>query len=254
MKRSQILCVVVAGLSLMRAASAATMDHAPWDGLLKRYVKTGLVNYLGIQAERDVLDAYVSRVGAVDITELPTREARMAFWINAYNACVFKGVLDRYPLTSVKEVSGFFDGIRYHVAGRDLTLNEIEQEARAFGDWRVHFAVVCASSSCPPLRPEAYDPARLDAQLTEQTTQFLRDMQRGLRVEGQTLWLSKIFDWYAGDFVPSASLGLWHHHVTSASLVSTIGPYLGVAVAEILRTQPLQVKFSNYDWSLNEQR
>ena len=166
---------------------------------------------------------------------------------------MFKGVLERYPLKSVKEVKGFFDGIRYQIAGQAHTLNEIEAQGRALGDWRIHFAVVCASSSCPPIRSEAYVPDRLDAQLTEQTRNFLGDAQRGLRVDGATLWVSKIFDWYATDFVPADELGALRRP-TAEKLMQVLSPYLSHETLPAAQGRKLGLKFFTYDWSINERR
>ena len=229
------------------------IDHAAWDGLLRRFVSEGLVDYAGLKQERGVLDRYLKQLGGVDPAQLGSREEQLAFWINAYNACVFTGVLERYPLKSVKEVKGFFDGLRYQIAGQARTLNEIEAQGRALGDWRIHFAVVCASSSCPPLRSEAYVPDRLEAQLAEQTLNFLRDAQRGLRVDGATLWVSKIFDWYAADFVPAGELGALRRP-TAEKLVQVLSPSLSPETLQAAQRRKLGLKFFNYDWSINERR
>ena len=239
-------------MSLMAAAvplvseAQQFFDHAVWDGLLRRHVQAGLVDYAGVAKERETLDRYLASVAEVSPSQWPSKQAQLAFWINAYNACVFKGVLEHSPLKSVKDVKGFFDKIRYRVAGRDLVLNEIEAQGRALGDWRVHVGVVCASSSCPPIRAEAYVPDRLEAQLTEQVTQFFNDPQRGLRREANTLWLSKIFKWYAPDFVPGGKL-------MSESLLPVITPYVEAAVAQAIAQQKPTLKFLDYDWSLNGQ-
>lgn len=227
-------------------AAQPTVDHSRWDMLLRRYVSSdGIVDYRTLK-ERDhsALDGYLSSLAAADPTPL-SKDERLAFWINAYNACVFKGVLDHYPMKSVKDVKGFFDKIRYQIAGTPLTLNDIEARGRALGDWRIHFAVVCASSSCPYLRNEAYVPGRLDAQLTDQLKRFLADSARGLRVEADTLWISKIFKWYAKDFIPSGS-------ITAQMLLPLLTPYLDPARAQALQPQRLTVNFMDYDWSLND--
>ena len=161
-KSSWVTAVVILGVAAPCVAAQQTVDHATWDGLLKRYVKEGFVDYRGVQQERAVLDGYFTSLRDVNPAQLGSREEQLAFWINAYNACVFQAVLDRYPLQSVRQVQGFFDGLKYRIAGRDLTLNQVEEQGRALGDWRIHFAVVCASTSCPPLRSEAYMAERLN--------------------------------------------------------------------------------------------
>lgn len=230
------------------AGTASAIDHAPFDGLLRRFVRSGLVEYTGMQKERATLDGYLRQVRQAAPAAWD-RQAQLAFWINAYNACVIRGVLDHRPLQSVKDVEGFFDGLRYDVAGRSLTLNEIEAEGRALGDWRMHFGVVCASSSCPLLRSEAYVADRLDAQLTEQTRNFLQDRQRGQRIDGGTWWISKIFDWYTADFMPGQG-GLFRKLVPQ-KLLPVLQPYLDESTVYTISGTSLTIRFLQYDWTLN---
>ena len=223
-------------------------SYSAWDSLLHSAVASGRVDYRGLQQDHGVLDAFLAGLALLDPARLPSQDAQLAFWINAYNACVVKGVLTHYPLKSVKDIKGFFDGIRYQVAGQSLTLNEIEAKGRAFGDWRIHFAVVCASTSCPTLRSEAYVPERLDEQLTDQVKQFLADPSRGLRLDAanRVLWVSKVLKWYAKDFVPKGSLEV-------NTLLPVIEPYLNLALAQSIRRQKPTLKVLDYDWSLNVQ-
>jgi hypothetical protein len=243
MRRGTLLAGLVWGF-LLPAAHAA--DHGPWDALLKQFVAEGRVDYVGFAAQRASLEAYLSGLGAVDPAALGSPQEALAFWINAYNACVIQEVLDRYPLRSVKDVRGFFDRERCRVGGGALTLNEIEAKGRALGDWRIHFGLVCGSTSCPPLRPEAYQAARVSEQLDDQAARFLNDPVHGFRVDGNVMWVSKIFKWYANDFVPSGSL-------TPASLWPLIDRY--VTREESLFADPtrLTLKFLDYDWTLNDQ-
>lgn len=254
LRRSTGMCALtfssVIGLSAAAGASTAGVDHSPWDHLLRRYVQSGLVDYDGFQRDRALLDRYLNTLETVDVETLPSNEAKLAFWINTYNASVVKGVLDHSPLTSVKDVTGFFDKIRYRVANESLTLNQIEGKGRKLGDWRMHFAVVCASSSCPPLIPEAFVPERLDQQLADRTKAFLDDKERGLHVEGGILWASKIFDWYAKDFLSAGGL---FQRLTAEKLLDVLGPYLPEDAANA-KDRSLTLKFLDYDWSLNAQR
>ncbi len=252
-KFGQAILGIVVMLGILPAASAMEVNHVAWDQMLRNYVKDGLVDYRGFNHADDILILYLGMLGGVQSEQLPSRDARLAFWINAYNACVIKGVLDHYPIKSVKDVKGFFDGIRYQIAGESLTLNGIEAKARALGDWRIHFAVVCASLSCPILRSEAYTADRVDAQLTQQVQQFLSNTEKGLRLDPRqdTLWVSKIFKWYAADFVPNGAL-------TAQSLLERLRPVLDPAIAqaigqELVKDYELHVRFMDYDWSLNAQ-
>ncbi len=255
-------------------AATQQVDHSAWDVLLHRYTSEGRVDYAALAESRSLpkvkaglwdgpmeqapgwmlLTTYLDALKAMDPAQLPSKEARLAFWINAYNACVFKGVLDHYSLKSVKDVKGFFDKVRYEVAGGSMTLNEIEAKGRALGDWRIHFGVVCGAWSCPPLRSEAYVPERVDAQLTDQVKRFLADAARGQRLDvpGETWWVSKIFKWYAKDFIPNGQLN-------AERLFALLTPFLepGTAQAigrELTKDYVLHIRFLDYDWSLNAQR
>ncbi len=183
---------------------------------------------------------------SVPVAQLPSKPAQLACWINAYNACVFRGVLDHQPLKSVRDVKGFFEKITYRVAGGSMILNEMEKQAGALGVWRPHAAVNCASTSCPPLRAEAYQPDRLEGQLAEQARKWLADPQRGLRLDDKTLWVSKIFKWYAKDFVSSGQ-------VTAETLLPVLRPYLDPALVQHIEQQHPTIKFMDYDWMLNQQ-
>ena len=236
------------------SAWAAEIDHAVWNDLLHRFVKDGQIDYEGMAQEEARLKQYLEQVREARPETWATSEAQLAFWINAYNACAVFGVLDHayvwlIPVKSVKEIKGFFDQIRYSVGGRSLTLNQIEAEGRKLGDWRVHFGMVCASSSCPPIRNEAYDAKHLRQRLTDQVRRFLQDPGRGLRLDGATLQVSKIFDWYAGDFVPGQG-GLFRK-ITPAQLLPVLKPYLAPDVAEAIAQRARTVAYLEYDWSLN---
>lgn len=241
--------VVAAGLAFMapQARAQDPVDHAPWDALLRQRVQNGLVDYAGLKSDPQPLDRYLAMLRYVEPGQLSAQE-QMAFWINAYNACVFKGVLDHYPIRSVKDVQGFFDKLTYPIGGETLTLNQIESKGRALGDWRVHFAVVCASTSCPTLRAETYLPERLDAQLSEQAQQFLRNPEHGMRVDEtkRVLWVSKIFKWYAKDFVRKGPL-------TSESLLLVLRRHADPALLRQAEQRPLALNFLEYDWTLNDQ-
>lgn len=232
-------------------ATEGAAKTALWDGLLRRYGIDGGLDYEGLAGERPVLDEYLDSVAATDLAALGEKQ-RLAFWLNAYNAGVARFVLERYPgLESVETVDGFFDELRFPVAGRSMTLDEVEGEARAGGDARVHFAVVCASTSCPDLLAEAYVGDRLEQQLESQTRRFLADRSKGLRfdrAEGR-LELSSIFKWYAGDFTGGSTVVAFF---ARSKVVAWISPHLaGELAAELEESEP-SVRYLDYDWSLND--
>ena len=222
-----------------------------WSAVLERHVRDGGVDYAGVAAERPHLDAYLRQIADAEAAEWSSRD-RLAFYVNAYNAVTIYWVLDGYPnIASVRDVDGFFNRREYRVAGRAMTLDEIEQEALALGDPRVHFAVVCASEGCPSLRNELYDADRLELQLADQTQAFLADSAKGLRFdeEAQKLWLSSIFKWYAQDFTGGTKLdGL----IARGKLLLWLDSRLPKAVASKIRSSQPSVSFLDYDWRLND--
>lgn len=246
---SAALLAVLGVLSGALPAAAADVIHTNWDHLLKMYVSgEGLVNYRGAQREAAVLEQYLAQLADVDPALLTTDRDRLAFWINAFNACVVRGVMDAYPVRSVREVKGFFNKRTYRIAGQDRTLEDMADEARRPGDWRVHFAMVRASTGGPPLRTEAYMPLVLHSQLDSQMRRFLSDPARGVRVEerAKTLRVTKLFKWYAGDFVSGGKL-------STETLLPVLRQGVERSVAESIRDGALTLKTFEYDWTLNEQ-
>lgn len=249
------LGTLTAGLVAARAAASQTasdvaFDTAAWATVLERHQHDGGLDYAGLAADREVLDRFLAELEAARPESWP-RADRLAFWVNAYNAVVAEHVLDRYPeIESVKAVDGFFDELRRPVAGEELTLDEIEERSREL-DPRAHFAVVCASTSCPDLRHEPYVGAGIDEQLDEQTREFLADRDKGLRWESEddVLWLSSIFKWYAGDFTGGSTVVAFF---ARGKIVDWILPYLPQPLANTLRVRDPAVKFLDYDWSLND--
>ncbi len=230
------------GLAVPAWAEEQRIDHSAWDHLLQGYVSNGRVSYRRLVTERQIIEEYLEYLATIHAERLSKQE-QLAFWINAYNAYVMKWVLDRYPLRSVKDVRGFFDNLKCHLAGQDLTLNQVEQRSRALGDVRVHFALVSASVSDPPLRSEAYTGARLDEQLTDQATHFLSDPAHGLRLDGDTLWASMLFKTSAEDFVSG--------RLTPDALLKALHAYVPAAL-QAPQTPVRSLKWITDDWALNE--
>ncbi len=191
------------------------------------------------------LAAYVTALSSFDPETLPTRAAKLAFWINAYNALAVHGVVSRWPgLKSVSDAGpdfGFFKEKVYTVGGRRLSLDEIEHEIirKQFGEPRIHAALNCASVSCPPLRAEAFVAERLEAQLDAQFRAFARDPVRN-RIDPVTgaVALSSIFDWFKADF---------------GGVARYLAPYLDAPQAAALSAAETagRVTFLPYDWALN---
>jgi hypothetical protein len=197
--------------TLTATSLAAEPDWATYDELLQSHLLTAekdglrlnLVNYASIATDPDFY-SIVNRIIQFDVEQLGSDEEKLAFYINAYNVLTIKLILDNWPVDSIRDIGSFFKGpwdvVVLENADGQLTLDDIEHNIiRKLNEPRIHFAVNCASISCPDLRQEAYRADRLDEQLDEQTRLFLNN-ERGLLLEGDRLRLSKIFDWYGEDF------------------------------------------------------
>lgn len=235
----------VVPLILAAAALGAASDpYAPLDRLLKARVKDGVVDYAGLAKEKKALDEYLKALAAADLGPMG-RDERLAFWINAYNAFTLKLVLENRPgLKSIRDLEDPWKRKRWKVAGATYSLDAIENEVirKRFAEPRIHFALVCAAVSCPPLRAEAYVADRLDEQLDDQARAFLRDPKRGFRRGAGKVYLSKLFDWYRKDFEKGG-----------ATVVDFVLPFLADEDRRWVKANRdgLAVEFLPYDWSLN---
>lgn len=188
----------------------------------------------------------------------------MAFWINAYNALTLRVIVDHYPIrsgfftlqprNSIRQIDGVWTELRWKAAGRQVTLDDIEHRLLRpeFEDARVHFALNCASRSCPPLATEPYRSDTLGAQLDRAARAYLASPE-GLRVEGRTLRVSSIFDWYGDDFVARyAPLVPGSRSAKERGILGAVVTFGPSAAAALARAEDVRVAFLDYDWSLND--
>jgi uncharacterized protein DUF547 len=257
------LAVLATVLSVVAAAPGGERVpgglHRDWDDLLRRYVRGGLVDYDGFERDRAVLARYLGALAPVPDTRSPSEE--IAFWINAYNAATVDLVVRERlgrggRLRSIRDIPAPWTRPRWRIAGRDRTLDEIEHEIlrKRFREPRVHFALVCASRSCPALRPAAYEGAFLDAQLDSAARAFVLDPSRNrARPEAGRVRLSKIFDWYAKDFVGASRDSTLErlHGRERGAVLAFVARHLPEADAAALQAPGLRVEFLSYDWTLN---
>lgn len=185
-------------------ALVALVDDAGFGAVLATYVTDdGGFRYEALAANADhvaALDAYVAAVASTDPATLTTSQERLVFYMNAYNALTIRSVLDLWPIegNSVLQESGFFDGRMHTVAGTSMTLNDLENNhVRNEGDPRIHFVVNCASAGCPWLANTPVTLDNLETLLEQRSTDYLR---RTTVVDGSTIQVSQIFEWFAGDF------------------------------------------------------
>ena len=295
---ARVLTVAIASTLALVTSDAAGFDHdyAQYAQVLREYLRPPRVDYAALKKGRAGLDAAVAAFGGPtadggqtgvrhpsdpcpDPRLTPafgertpegergwTREQRLAFWINAYNAFTLSVIVDHYPIhtpwftlsprNSIRQIDGVWTKIEWRAAGRSLTLDDIEHRILRpdFKEPRVHFALNCASVGCPPLAAEPYRAATLDAQLDLAARRYLASEQ-GLRIERETLRVSRILEWYGEDFVarfaPDAVGKPDRVEQAIRGVVVRFGP---PAAADLARTPSARVRFIGYDWSLNDVR
>jgi hypothetical protein len=249
-----------------KAAAASIFDHqhAAWTKLLADFVHDkGLVDYRGLAKRRVEFNQYLRSLETVTAKEFASWQPlqREAFWINAYNAYAIRLILDNYPVDSIKDLGGFFSSVfskefiplqhlatvdpRSEAGSKDkLTLGEVEHDILANISKKplFHFAIVCASWSCPELLNRAYAADSLVTQLEAQTRLFLADASKNhQQIVGGKLRVSKIFDWAEDELntYPGEIRGL----------IKDFGP---ASVTKDPALGKVKFKYRDYDWSLNE--
>jgi len=224
-------------------------DHKPFTVLLQKHVdEFGLVNYKAFQADRKFLQEYLQTLSKTVPAKNWTKEEKLAYWINAYNAFTIELILEHYPVNSIKDIGSSISipfvntpwQIDFITIGdKKYNLDDIEHGIirKEFDEPRIHFALVCAAISCPKLRNEAYVPERLNEQLQEQALSFLMDKEKNDTTTNPIL-LSKIFQWFSGDFKKN-----------SKSIVA----YLNTILTKPL-SENIKINYQEYYWDLNEQK
>jgi len=230
-------------LDKMIPSKLLSIDHSDWSNLLERYVsEEGAVDYTGFQSNSVELHRYLDHLSQNAPAPGWTKEEELAYWINAYNAFTVKLILDHYPLKSIKDISDGLPMINspwdikfFKIGGLDFDLNTIEHEIlrKKFDDPRIHFAINCASISCPRLRNEAYIPSKIEYQLNDQAHYFINNKLKN-QIGTSELKLSSIFNWFQGDFIKHESLhSFLRKYNTNVQDES-------------------KISYLKYDWELNE--
>jgi len=231
-------------VGLVQAKEPSWNDYGK---LLSQHVKQGqrngtelmAVDYVGIK-NNPLYSQVLVQIERFDIKQLTNNEEKLAFYINAYNILAIKMVLDHWPVKSIKDAGSLFSSVWKKDVGKInhkiVTLSEIEHEVlRKLGEPRIHMAIVCASVSCPDLRPEPYTSRQLSAQLDDQSKLFLNNTGKGLRLKGNTAEVSKIFGWFEEDFEEVGGIEKF--------------------IKKYRKDLPNQIKIDSgiaYDWSLNK--
>lgn len=208
-------------------------EYKKLDAFLGKYVSNGHVNYESIKKNRSELDAIIKEFKASEPSSSWTRDQKLAFWINAYNIFTIKLIVDNYPTSSITKIASKpWEKKVVTIGSNTYSLNHVENGIirKQFNEPRIHFALNCASESCPILLNKAYMPSKLSSQLTAQTKAFLNDTSKNTFSKKEAN-ISKIFDWYGEDF-PNVMDFIKKYH----SLDYT----------------PKNITYQEYSWDLND--
>ena len=210
--------------------------HKSWDSLLRKYVDSdGNVDYRSFKNDEAVLDQYLEALSGQSPSKSASREEILVYYINLYNAATVKLILTNYPMQSIKEIKGPWEKKWIKVGEKTISLGHIEHKIlRKLDEPRIHFAINCASYSCPKLINKAFTNENLEKLLDQASRDFVNDKKRN-RVGAESAEVSEIFKWYKSDFTKSGSL------------LDYINLYSDVRIQD-----GIKIKYIQYDWSLNE--
>lgn len=244
------ITMLLAGCSSIHFnGDGAPPSHDEWTALVKKHVNAdGLVDYKGFIDDKVKLQSYLDLLSSNPPGKSWMNNDKIAYWLNAYNAFTVKLIIDNYPLKSIKDlgpkdqiifVNTPWDIKFFKIDGKTMTLNRIEHRIlrKEFTEPRIHFALNCASMSCPKLRREAYVGNKLDEQLTDQAKEFLRDESRN-KISASSPKVSSIFKFYGSDMTK------W----SGKTLIGYINQYSPVQI-----DADAELQYLDYDWSLNKQ-
>ncbi len=211
-------------------------NHKPFDALLKEHVsKDGVVNYAGFMKNKTALRDYITSLGEKMPTQDWSKEKKLAYWMNAYNAMTVDLILRNYPLESIKDIDKPWHQRLWKLGDKWYNLDEIEHKIlRKMDDPRIHFGINCASFSCPPLLNKAFTSEKVDTQLDVLTKNFINDTSRNT-ISENAVRVSKIFTWFAKDFKKNGSL------------IDFLNKYAATAISA-----KAKVRYEDYNWDLND--
>lgn len=238
MKKTIILGLVLLTSYSLFSQSSGSLSHDKWAKMLNQYVtENGNVNYDGFKESESQLDQYLNHLKSNAPKDNWSKEHSMAYWINAYNAFTIKLILKNYPLKSIMEInSGKAWDLQFiEIGGKKLSLNDIEHNIlrKRYKDPRIHFAVNCASVSCPKLVNRPFLATTLQVQLESAAKQFVNNAKKN-SISADKIQISKLFEWYSGDFTDGQSL------------IAYLNKYSKIKI-----NPKAKISYMAYDWNLN---
>ena len=259
-----VLGFATAGAGAQDSTDAARRGNL--DQVLDLYVRDGLVYYRALKGDRRRLDAYVSALASASVASA-TRDAQVAFWLNAYNALVLRTVIDHYPTprrsseypaASIRQIPGAFETARHQVAGKSLTLDQIEQTILAgFNDPRVFLALGRGAVGSGRLRSEAYSSESLERQLAEAASECVTHAHCiNVDRSANKVSVSSIFSWRSKEFssayAEKAGSAFGARSPVERAVLAFVEPRLTSIEKEFLSKNEFKVEFSRFDWALND--
>tara|TARA_R110002033_G_scaffold151783_1_gene188406 strand:+ start:1643 stop:2377 length:735 start_codon:yes stop_codon:yes gene_type:complete len=221
---------------MLLTIQAQKVDYSLWNNFLKKYVSNeGQVDYKTIKTNLESLNIVLKTLTKTMPDESWTKIEKLTFWINAYNAFTVDLIIRNYPIKSIKDIKNPWQQRLWKLGDTWYNLEEIEHEIlRKMDEPRIHFAIVCASVSCPKLLNQAYSAENVESQLTQATKDFLNDSNRN-SISTNNLELSKIFKWFSSDFTKTHSL------------IALLNLYTEIKISENAK-----IKYKDYNWNLND--
>lgn len=212
------------------------IDHGKWDALLRKHVSaSGDVDYKGFKKDEPELDVYLAQLAKKIPNKSDSKNSTLAYWINAYNAFTVKLILENYPLKSIKDIKDPWGKKFIQLEGNKYSLEQIENEIlRKMSEPRIHFAINCASESCPNLINKAYTDNDLDKQLDYAASSFINDKTKET-ITPNKVEVSKIFDWFSDDFKQNGSV------------IDYLNKYSKTKI-----NPNAKISYKDYDWDLND--
>ena len=213
-------------------------DHSSWDKLLQKNVSNqGNVDYEGFKEDQVEFDTYLASLATTKPDANWSRNATMAYWVNAYNAFTIKLMLNNYPLQSIMDVNGgkAWDLKFIDIKGEKYSLNNIEHDIlrKKYADPRIHFAVNCASMSCPKLSNTAFFADGLEEKLEKAAKDFINNSSKN-EITATKAEVSKLFDWYKEDFTKNGTVADYLNKYSTTKLTTT------------------KISFKEYNWNINK--
>jgi hypothetical protein len=219
-----------------RSSNYKYLMHKRWNTILQNHVsESGNVDYKALKHDKIEFDIYIDYLSDTVPGETWTKNEKLAYWINAYNALTIDLILRNYPTKSIKDIKNPWDQRLWKFGDNWQNLNDIEHKIlRKMNEPRIHFAIVCASVSCPKLQNKAFMASNLEEQLTNATKEFLIDKSKN-ELSKDNIKLSKIFKWFKKDFEQNGSL------------IDFLNQY-----TEIPISNKAKKSFMDYNWDLND--